>query len=169
MKHVFICLFAITSLAWCETGRRAPGFSLPDSDLKQHDLGDYRGKVVLIEFMRTDCPNCAKLTATLAGVKEQLGSKVEILTVVNQPDDQTSVARFLAQHKVGGPILFDCGQMTASYVQVTPERPSVHFPQLFVIDSGGIIRARVTAESNPAEMESKTLVPLIEDLLKNKP
>lgn len=167
MKCVLVFLLSVTSLAWCETGRRAPGFSLPDSDLKQHDLADYRGKVVLIEFMRTDCPNCIRLTATLADVKAKLAGKVVVLTVVNQPDDQTTVARFLAQHKVGGPVLFDCGQMTASYVQVTPENPSVHFPQLFVIDTAGVIHSRVTPESNPIEMESTTLIPLIQDLLKH--
>ena len=36
------------------SGRRAPSFSLSDSALKQHDILDYRGRWLLIDFMRTD-------------------------------------------------------------------------------------------------------------------
>ena len=35
------------------SNRRAPGFSLPDSNINYHDLGDYRGKVVLVDFIKT--------------------------------------------------------------------------------------------------------------------
>ena len=39
-------------------GRRAPSFSLPDSKLVQHDILDYRGKWLIVDFMKTDCPHC---------------------------------------------------------------------------------------------------------------
>ncbi len=39
--------------------RRAPGFALPNSQMKVVDLADYRGKIVVLEFMQTTCPHCA--------------------------------------------------------------------------------------------------------------
>ena len=51
------------------SNRRAPGFSLPDGNLKQHDLQDYRGRVVLVEFMQSQCPNCAAFSRVLEQVK----------------------------------------------------------------------------------------------------
>ena len=39
-------------------------------------------------------------------------------------------------HKITYPVLFDSGQVAYSYVFA----PTVNFPQLYVIDSGGIIR-----------------------------
>jgi hypothetical protein len=36
--------------------------------------------------------------------------------------------------------VFDSGQMIASYLEVTPSNPQVHFPHLFVIDAQGMIR-----------------------------
>jgi len=39
------------------SGRRAPSFSLPDSKLKQHDILDYRGKWLLLDFMQNDYPH----------------------------------------------------------------------------------------------------------------
>ena len=36
--------------------------------------------------------------------------------------------------------MFDCGQVAASYLQVTPSNPSVDVPHFFVIDKDGMIR-----------------------------
>jgi thiol-disulfide isomerase/thioredoxin len=55
--------------------RRAPGFSLPDLQLRQHDLQDYKGLVVLMDFMRTSCPKCRELTRTLEELKVKYGNK----------------------------------------------------------------------------------------------
>ena len=52
----FFCMLvcAVTLMASGElSGRRAPGFSLPDMNLKQYDLQDYRGKLVLVDIMQT--------------------------------------------------------------------------------------------------------------------
>jgi thiol-disulfide isomerase/thioredoxin len=121
-------------------GRRAPGFSLPDVTLKQHDLQDYKGKVVIIDFMKTDCPHCQELTKVLEQVKAKYGEKVQILSVVNPPDNQNTVKRYMATYKATSPFLFDCGQMTASFLQITPKNPSVHLPHIVVVDKNGMIR-----------------------------
>ncbi|HLY20286.1 MAG TPA: redoxin domain-containing protein, partial [Bryobacteraceae bacterium] len=47
------------------SGRRAPGFSLPDLHLQQRDLGDYRGRIVVLDIMQTTCPHCARLSEIL--------------------------------------------------------------------------------------------------------
>ena len=49
MAGVCMPAFAAGALS----NRRAPGFSLPDSTMKQHDPLDYRGKILLLEFMQT--------------------------------------------------------------------------------------------------------------------
>jgi thiol-disulfide isomerase/thioredoxin len=121
-------------------GRRAPGFSLPDLTLKQHDLQDYRGKIVIIDFMKTDCPHCQALTKILEQVKAKYGDKIQVLSVVNPPDNQQTVTRYIAAYKATNPFLFDCGQMTASFLQITPKNPSVSLPHIVVVDKNGMIR-----------------------------
>ena len=59
-------LFFGAPLFAADFSRRAPGFSLPDVNTEQHDLADYRGKVVILEFMQTTCPHCAAFTEVLA-------------------------------------------------------------------------------------------------------
>ena len=143
-------VLALPAAAQSPLGRRAPGFSLPDSQFRQHDIQDYRGKVVLIEFMRTDCPKCQELTKTLEQVRAKYGDKIQILSVVTAPpDNHGTVAKYVTANKITYPFLFDCGQMTASYLQITPKNPTVHFPHLLVIDKAGMIR-RDLAEAEVA-------------------
>jgi peroxiredoxin len=148
-----------------QSPRRAPGFSLPDLKLQQHDLMDNRGQVVFVDFIQTACPACLKLSAALEEVKAKFGDKVAVITIVNPPDNQATVARYVATNHVTSSVLFDCGQVTASYVKVLPDNPVVHFPQLFIVDREGMIRAQTGADGNPAEMESKALIAHVEQLL----
>ena len=141
---VFLTAVLLTgSAAFAEgelSGRRAPGFSLPDVNLRQHDLADYRGKFVLLDIMQTNCPHCRTFTRILDEVKVKYGDRVAVLSVVNPPDTQTTVRRYIQDTKTTSPMLFDCGQMSASYLKVTPSNPVINVPHLFIIDGNGWIR-----------------------------
>jgi peroxiredoxin len=120
--------------------RRAPGFSLADSKFRQHDTQDYRGKVLLVDIMLTTCPTCNQLADTLVVLKKKYGDKLAMISVVTLPDTFADADKFAAWHGVTWPIVFDSGQVIASYLEVTPAKPQVQFPHLFVIDGQGIIR-----------------------------
>jgi peroxiredoxin len=140
MRLMVLLLAAITCFgANSLSNRRAPGFSLPDTHFSRYDLQDYRGKWVLIDFMLTNCPHCAELAKTLESVKQKFGARVTILEVVVPPDTQTTVAKYIAEHHVTVPVLFDQGQMAASYFNATPQKPSFDTPHLFVVDPKGQI------------------------------
>jgi peroxiredoxin len=129
-------LICATSVVAADYSRRAPGFSLPDLKTQQHDLADYRGKVVILEFMQTVCPHCNEFAGVLEQVQQKYGDRVGILSVVNPPDNQTKVAPFIAAHKITYPILFDCGQVAYSYLRST----SFDIPHVYLIDANGGIR-----------------------------
>jgi peroxiredoxin len=120
--------------------RRAPGFSLPDENMKYRDLADYRGKVVLLEIMLSTCPNCQKLSQTLERMKQKYGDQIEVLSVVIPPDNRSTVTGFKEKYGSSSTILFDCGQMVGSYMLPNPQRPRIHVPHLFLIDPEGMIR-----------------------------
>jgi len=147
------CAFAAGELS----NRRAPGFALPDSSLKLHDLQDYRGKAVLIEFMQTTCAHCGELSEVLERVAAKYRDRVAVLSITNPPDHQGTVAQFISSHKVTVPILFDCGQVAAAYMKASPQRPSFHVPHVFLIDAQGMIRNdfghELTAQNIFAELD----------------
>jgi peroxiredoxin len=134
---IAILLCAAALFAGENSGRRAPGFALPDSKMNFHDLADHRGKIVLIEFTQTDCSHCATFAPILNQVQQRYAGKVVVLAVVNAAhDDGAKVAAYIAGHQIAYPILFDAGQMEYSYVR----KSSVDNPCLFLIDGNGIIR-----------------------------
>ncbi|HUO33032.1 MAG TPA: TlpA disulfide reductase family protein [Bryobacteraceae bacterium] len=139
----FLGLMASAALLFASgelSGRRAPGFSLPDLHLQQHDLADYRGKIVILDVIQTACAHCVALAAVLRRVQSKYGDKVAVLSIVNPPDNQSTVKQFAEANKVSTPVLFDCGQVAVSYFKATPQNPKVNVPHLFLIDGHGMIR-----------------------------
>lgn len=106
----------------------------------QHDPQDYRGKVVIVEFMQTTCPHCARFTDILEQAKAKYKDKIQVLYLVTAPDTLQTVQKYIADHKVTSPILFDSGQVMASYLKITPQNPSITFPHVFFIDGNGVIK-----------------------------
>jgi peroxiredoxin len=171
MRYLVILSFCFTSLfaAGEFSGRRAPGFSLPDSKGIQHDPQDYRGKVVIVEFMQTTCPHCAKFSDILEQALVKYKDKLVVLSVVTVPDTFPNVQKYIADHKITSPILFDSGQVMASYLKITPQNPSVSFPHVFLIDGKGMIKNDFGYNSQSAAVfEGTALFPEIDKLLTAK-
>jgi peroxiredoxin len=122
-----------------QTKRRAPGFSLPSSADRQEDLADYRGRIVLIDVMKTDCPHCGAFARILQQVAVRYGSKVAVLSIAPAPDNPSTVGKFIAENKITFPILYDCGQVVYSYVRPNPLNPSISLPHLYIVDRDGFI------------------------------
>jgi peroxiredoxin len=121
------------------SGRRAPSFSLPDSKLVQHDILDYRGRWLIIDFMKTSCPHCKALSKTLEQVKAKYGPKIDMLSIVIPPENTATVGQYILENKVTFPIVFDSSQVAIAYFKASPERPGFDTPHWFAIDPNGMI------------------------------
>ena len=139
MRTIPVILLGVAALMAADNAnRRAPGFALPDSRMQVHDLADYRGKLVVLEFMQTTCPHCATFAGILNEVQQKYGDRVVILAVANSAqDNQTTVAQYISGHKVRYPILFDAGQMAYSYFL----SQSFDNPHIYLIDAYGTIKS----------------------------
>ena len=78
----------------------AKGFALTDHNGKPRTLGDFRGKVVVVFFGFTRCPDvCPTTLSELKGVMQKLGpdaDKVQVLFVTLDPERDS--AKVLAQY-----------------------------------------------------------------------
>ena len=134
------------AVATAQPPKRAPGFCLADTTGQWRDLYDYRGKVVVVEFMQTTCPHCAAFVPVLDGVAKKYAGKVQILSValpVEPPKTgqdymvlQKSLLDFVSANKLSYPLLLDIGQVAASYVR----SPNLAFPHLYLVDGAGMIK-----------------------------
>ena len=108
--------------------------------MKQYDPQDYRGKILIVELMQTTCEHCEKFSGILQEAAGKYRGRVVILSVVNPPDNAATVKKYVDEHKISIPVLFDCGQMAASYLKVGPQNPNFNIPHIFLIDAQGMIR-----------------------------
>ena len=137
MQKLLALLLCSAAFLTAQELRRAPGWALPDTRMKIYDLADYRGKVVILEFMQTDCPHCAAFAEVLHGVEQKYGSKIQIISVaIAQHDNSGTVNAYITGHRIDYPVLLDAGQMAYSYML------DFHFtfPRVFIIDGNGMIR-----------------------------
>jgi len=137
MKKIVATLLCGIALYAAGPLRRAPGFCLIDTSGEWRDLADYRGKIVLVEFMKTDCPHCAVFSTVLNGLKLKYGDKLAILAIANPPvDNPQTMLQFVKGHKLTYPLLLDQGQVAYSYVRT----PSIDLPTVYLVDTNGMIR-----------------------------
>lgn len=136
MKRIVATLLCAVSLFAAGPLRRAPGFCLIDSAGQWQDLADYRGKIVLVEFMQTNCPHCASFSTVLNGLKLKYGERLAILAIANPPDNPQTMLQFVKEHKLAYPLLLDQGQAAYSYVRST----AFDLPGVFLVDANGMIR-----------------------------
>ena len=57
----FLVLAPLAQAAEALVDKSAPNFKLPDTNGKSHSLSDYKGKIVVLEWLNHDCPFVKKL------------------------------------------------------------------------------------------------------------
>jgi peroxiredoxin len=136
MKKVIIALLCAATLVTAQLApRRAPGFCLIDTTGQWRDLADYRGKVVVVEFMQTTCAHCAVFTPILADLTKKYGDKLQVISIALSPDTTQSMMQFAKGHSLTWPLVLDQGQVAVSYVR----KGEINFPTLYLVDTNGMI------------------------------
>ena len=85
----------------------AADFTLKDSDGNVHQLAQYRGSVVIVNFWTTWCPPCRFELPSMERAYEQLKKEgIEILAI-NVGEDADTIFTFTADYPVTFPLLLD--------------------------------------------------------------
>ncbi len=112
----------------------APPLQLADMQGKVHDLQDYRGKVVLLNFWATWCPPCIKEIPSLNRLQAKFPAEQFVILSVDMGEEAADVAAFLKNIPADYPVMLDAdGDLVQSW--------KLHaFPTTFVIDRQGYLR-----------------------------
>jgi len=85
----------------------APPLVLQDLDGKTHDLKDYRGKVILVQFWATYCPPCRVEMPSMNRMVEKMGDIPFKILAVDMGETEAEVKQFVAEVKPEFTILMD--------------------------------------------------------------
>lgn len=134
-----------------------PPLRLTDLDGKVHDLADYKGKAVLVNFWASWCPPCVKEMPSMQRLKEKMAGKPFVILAVNMAEPENEVRDFLATKvEVDFPILMDRDGAALKAWKVFV------FPTSFVVGPDGKIRYGLYGEF---EWDTEESIRVIDGLL----
>ncbi len=124
-----------------KVGDAAPNFTLKDAQGKEHSLADYKGKVVVLEWMNEGCPVCRSvMEGGLVGAMMTESKKADpdvvflfINSTAKDAGKPEKSAKYLEKHKVDGTALID-GDGTVGHLYGAKTTP-----HCFVIDAQGTL------------------------------
>ncbi|MBW7998059.1 MAG: thioredoxin family protein [Candidatus Glassbacteria bacterium] len=133
----------------------APSFSALDHNGKQHSLEDYRGKVVVLEWLNPGCPFVQRhyREGTFKGLAEQYGERGVVWLAVNSTsgNDAEVSRKWAQQHDLPYPILVDKSSQVAKLYDAKTT------PHMFVVGRSGELVYQGAVDDDPnGTKESRT-------------
>jgi peroxiredoxin len=140
--------------------KRAPSFTLKDTNGHDVSLESYRGKVVILNFWTKTCGPCMEEMPEIADLARILRSKkdVAILTVSTDESaqDAMNTLKSILREEPPFPVLMDPETKV-----VRDKFGTTLYPETWIIDKDGVIRARF---DGAREWSNATVVELVDQI-----
>ncbi len=130
---------------------QAKVFLAPDIFEKNHNLLNYRGKSVLLYFIKKDCYNCENGLEALKELKKHYGNRIEIFAFSNE--SKNSLLKAYKHLNPGYNVMFNSkifGEMMYA--------GSLGYPRLFYINKEGYTTKIIPEETFDQTSNTKDLI-----------
>ncbi|OCT12493.1 thiol-disulfide oxidoreductase [Paenibacillus pectinilyticus] len=129
-------LSASASKKYPQEGDKATNFSLIGLDGKTHELSEYKGKPVLVNFWGTFCPPCKEEMPDLQKMYDKYKAQGVVFLEVNVDKNKVTVQGFMDQYKLNMPVLLDANEVVRKTYGV------MDYPTTFFIGADGKIAVK---------------------------
>jgi len=156
---ILMALFQLLALPYgiAKELDKAPEFELDDLRGQHHRLSDYRGKIVLINFWASWCPECIEEMPSLNKLYEKYEGKGLVVLGISADRKKEAALKILMQTSVTYPVSLDTtgGMFIKRYTVIA-------LPTTVIIDRNGFIKERVIGR---IDFSSTAFVKKIENLM----
>jgi len=141
------------SLQKVEVGKQAPNFALVDLEGEKHQLSDYKGEGVLVNFWATWCKPCEAEMPFINNQYQVYKDQGVNVIAVNIGESKIAVSEFSNRYNLQFPIVNDKDGQVVNLYGVDP------LPITFLIDKNGdvveIHKGEIIAEADVQKMMEK--------------
>jgi peroxiredoxin len=131
---IFASLAQASNLKAVDAGTVTPPLKLRDMTGKDHDLNQYKGQIVLVQFWATYCTPCRKEMPSMNNLMQKMGKTPFKILAVNMGETDGEVKAFVNEVKPKFTILMDPdGQSIADWKVFAA-------PSNFIIGPDGTLR-----------------------------
>jgi peroxiredoxin len=164
---LFHCQQAAAQEASVEVKQPAPYFILPTWDGNTLRSTSLKGKVVLLDFFQTWCPDCQKSGVELEKLYQKYKDRgLVIVGISHDKEKSAAVAPYLKKYNLTYPVLLGDISVVLNYIPgVTPQSPKFSIPYLILIDRDGNIAGRFQEGHEKEATDAKLLEERIKKLL----
>ena len=113
-------------------GMKAPNFALRGLDGKEHQLKDYAGRPVIINFWGTFCEPCVDEMPLIQSYYERYKDENVVVLGINLNEAEATVRAFVREHELTFPILLDKDRIRRNYGVMS-------YPTTFFVRADGVI------------------------------
>ncbi|MGE5237450.1 MAG: TlpA family protein disulfide reductase [Chloroflexota bacterium] len=136
---------------------QAPGFELSDLEGKTHRLSDYRGKVVILNFWASWCPECITEMPSLNALYEKFRGNGLVVLGIAADRKKEPAEKVIKKTGVTYPLLLE--QTGGVFVR---QYTVIALPTTVVIDKNGFIADRIIGST---DFDSQSFVKKVQALL----
>lgn len=145
---------AATAQTSLRVGSPAPAFSGNAMDGTCNDLGELRGKIVVLTFWSTKCEICRHEFPKVNQMVESY-EKRNVVFLALTMENEAKVEAYLKKNQLAATILPNSFGVVLQYADRTAEdRIDMGFPSFFVIDKAGTIQYRSSGFDRTASMNA---------------
>ncbi len=146
--------------------RRSPEYAVKLTTGRQLLLSTYRGKVVALMFVSTDCPHCQDTCRFMESIQKEYRPRgLQTLAVAFNDMAMMLVPGFIGQTGASFPVGYDTRESVFSYLQ-RPSNAQTYVPIMVFIDRHGMIRGQYVGDDKFFENSEKNIRSTLDTLLK---
>jgi peroxiredoxin len=169
-RRLWVALIGLLSvslpLAAAEVGRPTPEYAIKLTSGKQLLLSSYRGKVIALMFVSTDCPHCGETCRVMEKFQKEYGGKgLQTLAVAFNPMAIMLVPEFVKTAGATFPVGYDERDPVFAYLKRSATMRT-YVPIMVFIDRKGIVRGQYLGDDPFFADRDKNIQAMIEKLIK---
>jgi len=164
---LIVLVFLLAPLVAATAPRRSPEYAVKLTTGQQLLLSSYRGKVVALMFVSTDCPHCQDTSQLMERIQKEYGPRgLRTMAVAFNDMAMMLVPGFIKKTGATFPVGYSERESVFSYLR-RPLAAQTYVPIMVFIDRQGQIRGQYLGDDkffeNPEKSIRNTLEPLLNE------